>query len=277
MKFVRYSSIALAISIGFLPYTNADRRDVLGAHLNYGRGCPACHVSHTGTFRNCDGSVSSATMLWGEDVSSTYTSNGGDYLYAGVPAESPEKRGILVCLTCHTGNYAPAAMLKNSTYETLPYLVEDLGSIPTFTDKPFDESGKLLSEHPSGIDVHIRCGVALAWDCVERDGTLTMAGARSSRFAANYGFFLKQHSYAHQSVLVCTTCHNPHSMSLTDVEVQSESQVYPPGIYATKYFLRAPYAEGPPSRTSNQSAQFCRQCHADLSNEFNGSTAGTIL
>jgi len=28
---------------------------------------------------------------------------------------------------------------------------------------------------------------------------------------------------------------------------------------------------------SNQTAQFCRQCHADKSNEMNGSTASTVF
>ena len=277
MKLVRCLGIFGAILLGFAAHAAADRRDVLGAHLNYGRGCPACHVSHTSAVRNHEGAVSNAGMLWGEDVSSTYKSSDGKQLYADMPSESPEKRGILVCLTCHTGNYAPAAMMKNSVYEPLPHEFESNDAIPTFTDKAVDQSRNRLAEHPSGIGVHIGCGGAFAWDCLENHGTLTMTGAHSSKFAANYGFFLKQHSYAHQSVVVCTTCHNPHSMNMTDVSRQSASQVYPPGLYATKYFLRAPYGEGPPSRNSNQAAQFCRQCHAELSNELNGSTSGTIL
>lgn len=204
MRFLPYLSIVLAISVGTAAHVYAEERDVLGAHLNYGRGCSACHISHTAAFRDHNGSVSKATMLWGEDVSSTYRCNGADGFHAGDPAKSSEQRGALVCLTCHTGNYAPAAMLKNSIYEALPYKVDDPDSIPTFSDKPADESGKLLSRHPSGINVHIRCGGAQAWDCVERDGTMTMAGARSSRFAANYGFFLKQHSYGDERVVLCT-------------------------------------------------------------------------
>ena len=150
-------------------------------------------------------------------------------------------------------------------------------SVPTFIDEPSDQSGSRLSEHPSGVRVYIRCGGALAWDCIDDQGTLKMEGTQSAKFAANYGFFLKQHTYAHHSVVVCTTCHNPHSMNLTTVSGQSPSQVYPPGVYATKYFLRAPYDQGPPSPRSNQAAQFCRQCHAELSNELNGSTAGTAF
>ena len=57
--------------------------DVLGAHLNYGRGCAACHAPHSGALGNgylptatTVGGVSindvantGAVALWGEDVS----------------------------------------------------------------------------------------------------------------------------------------------------------------------------------------------------------------
>ena len=85
-------------------------------------------------------------------------------------------------------------------------------SVPTFIDEPSDQSGSRLSEHPSGVRVYIRCGGALAWDCIDDQGTLKMEGTQSAKFAANYGFFLKQHTYAHHSVVVCTTCHNPHDI-----------------------------------------------------------------
>jgi hypothetical protein len=51
----------------------------------------------------------------------------------------------------------------------------------------------------------------------------------------------------------------------------------PPGTYATTFFLRAPYNPNDTNPMSNQTAQFCRQCHADKSNEMNGSTAGTVF
>ena len=51
----------------------------------------------------------------------------------------------------------------------------------------------------------------------------------------------------------------------------------PPGTYATTFFLRAPYNPNDTNPMSNQTAQFCRQCHADKSNEMNGSTAGRVL
>ena len=52
--------------------------DVLGAHLNYGRGCVACHAPHSGASgngqaRNADPS-SGNIALWGEDVKREATS-----------------------------------------------------------------------------------------------------------------------------------------------------------------------------------------------------------
>src|SRR5947209_1917832 len=54
----------------------AGSTDVLGAHLNSGRGCTACHSPHSGPAGNGNarsGDPGSGThALWGEDVSSLY-------------------------------------------------------------------------------------------------------------------------------------------------------------------------------------------------------------
>src|SRR5579875_1878481 len=50
--------------------------DVLGAHLNYGRGCAACHAPHSGAYGNGNARTADATSgnvaLWGQDVASLY-------------------------------------------------------------------------------------------------------------------------------------------------------------------------------------------------------------
>src|ERR1700746_688615 len=50
--------------------------DVLGAHLNYGRGCAACHAPHSGAYGNGNAKTNDPTAgniaLWGEDVGSLY-------------------------------------------------------------------------------------------------------------------------------------------------------------------------------------------------------------
>jgi hypothetical protein len=92
----------------------------------------------------------------------------------------------------------------------------------------------------------------------------------------SYGYFVKPGVYNNKAVVVCTTCHDPHSMNVVTIGRNSNSGL-PPGTYTTMFFLRAPYNPNDANPMSNQTAQFCRQCHADKSNEMNGSTAGTVF
>src|SRR3569833_3211444 len=108
--------------------------DVLGAHLIYGRGCTACHAPHSGVYRNGNAKTSDSSSgnlaLWGEDVSSLYgktiTSGQSEHgsfvetLPGTMDASRPDTAGLLMCLSCHDGNYATGAMMKNVVYETLP-------------------------------------------------------------------------------------------------------------------------------------------------------------
>jgi hypothetical protein len=278
MKGILPITILCVVALTSAPSGSAQWKDFLGAHLNHGRGCLACHTAHSPSYRISDGTVSTKSMLWGEDVTSTYETQTGAPLISDAPPESTESRSVLVCLSCHSGNYAPPAMMKDTTYEKLPYTFAEIDSIPTFADKPAVNLGDSeLAHHPIGHSAKIGCGTTRGWDCLENDGLLKMAGPRSSQFAAHYGFFVHPQTEGSSSVVVCTTCQNPHSMNLTRVSGSTASDLFPPGVYPTKHFLRAPSGEGPLSRTSNLSAQFCRQCHANLSNEMNGSIAGTIL
>src|SRR5215472_14437600 len=113
----------------------APSTDVLGAHLNYGRGCAACHAPHSGAYGNGNAKTADTTSgnvaLWGEDVASLYgktiTSGSTDgstgfteVLPTSFTAGTPDVGGLLTCLSCHDGNYAQGAMMKNQVYETLP-------------------------------------------------------------------------------------------------------------------------------------------------------------
>jgi hypothetical protein len=189
-------------------------------------------------------------------------------------ANTPDASGMLTCLSCHDGNFAPAAMMKNKVYETLPATYGNQNSVPTLIASP--GTGSYISEHPMGLNVAIGCGGAENWDCTEANGIISMKGYNSSRFVSSYGFFVKPGVYNNTSVVVCTTCHDPHVMNVVTVNRNSNSGL-PPGNYATMFFLRAPYNPNDTNPMSNQTAQFCRQCHADKSNEMNGSTAGTIF
>lgn len=257
--------------------------DVLGAHLNYGRGCSACHSPHSGSSGNGHGGSSATgnTILWGEDVSGlfgkTITTGGGKFvevLPASLSANTPDVTGMLTCLGCHDGNIAPAAMMKNKVYENLPSTYGNHNAIPTMIVS--SGGGSDISEHPMGLTATVECGGTSGWDCTLAHGVISMHGTASSQFVSSYGFFVKPGVYNNKAVVVCTTCHNPHAMNVVKVSRDSNSGL-PAGNYTTMFFLRAPYNPNDTNPMSNQTAQFCRQCHADKSNEMNGSTARTTF
>jgi hypothetical protein len=261
--------------------------DVLGAHLNYGRGCTACHSPHSGANGNgsakTGGAASGNSMLWGENVSSLYgktiTTGGGNFvevLPASMSAATPDVAGMLTCLSCHDGNYATNSMMKNRVYEPLPSTYGNSNSIPTLLGSSASVAGSYINDHPMGLSARVSCGGSSGWDCTQSNGVISMKGAKSSRFVSNYGFFVKLGSYNNTSVVVCTTCHDPHLMNVVEVTRNSASGL-PAGAYATTFFLRAPYNPNDTNPMSNTTSQFCRQCHADKSNEMNGSSAGTVL
>jgi hypothetical protein len=260
--------------------------DVLGAHLNYGRGCTACHSPHSDANGNGNAkAVSTASgnvALWGEDASSLYgktiSTDGGKFvevLPASMSASTPDVAGMLTCLSCHDGNYASSSMMKNRVYENLPSTYGS-NAIPTLMGNSGSTAGSYLNDHPMGLSAKVSCGGSGNWDCNLANGVISMKGANSSRFVSNYGFFVKLGSYNNTAVVVCTTCHEPHVMNVVSITKSSASGMAA-GNYATMFFLRAPYNPNDTNPLSNQTSQFCRQCHADKSNEMNGSTAGTVL
>ena len=260
--------------------------DILGAHLNYGRGCTACHTPHSGASGNGTAQStagSGAPALWGVDASGLYgktiTSGGGSYvevLPESMTANTPDVAGMLVCLSCHDGNYASNTMMKNRLYETLPATYGTSNTIPTLLGRSVSGAASYINEHPVGLSAKMNCGGPTNWDCSQSNGVISMNGSNSKKFVANYGFFVQPASYNNSAVVLCTTCHDPHAMNVVTIVPGSNSGL-PPGNYATMFFLRAPYNPNDPNPMSNQTAQFCRQCHADKSNEMNGGTAATVF
>src|ERR1700751_4059675 len=137
----------------------APATDVLGAHLNYGRGCAACHAPHSGAFGNGHAKTADTTSgniaLWGQDVSSlvgkTITSGSTDgstgyvdVLPAFTGTVTPDGPGMLLCLSCHDGNYATGAMMKNKVYETLPSSYGTHNDIPTLLGNDNTTTGQYL-------------------------------------------------------------------------------------------------------------------------------------
>jgi len=96
-----------------------------------------------------------------------------------------------------------------------------------------------------------------------------MNGANSSQFLKNYGFFVSLTAYNNTAVVTCTSCHNQHLMNVA--KVTSSNSGLTPGNYATMFFIIGPYNPASGTANSNQTAQFCRQCHGGEANESNGS------
>jgi hypothetical protein len=265
--------------------------DVLGAHLNYGRGCAACHAPHSGAYGNGNAKTNDPTAgniaLWGEDVGSLYgktiTTGQSEHgtaievLPTSLSAGTPDVAGVLMCLSCHDGNYASGAMMKNKVYETLPSTYGTLNTIPTLLGNDGSTVGNYLNDHPVGLNAVMTCGGTYDWDCtISATGTVQMTGAASSKFVTNYGFFVKPAAYANQPTVMCTTCHNQHVMDVVKV-TNGKNTGLATGTYATMFFVRAPYNPASTTAGSNQTAQFCRQCHGAEANEMAGSTAGTTF
>ncbi len=265
--------------------------DVLGAHLNYGRGCAACHAPHSGAYGNGNAKTADPTSgnlaLWGEDVTSLYgqtittgQSEHGNYvevLPTSMTAGTPDVAGVLMCLSCHDGNYATGAMMQNKVYETLPASYGNQNFIPTLLGRDGTTTGNYLNDHPVGLNAVMTCGGTYDWDCsIDGTGKVLMTGTASAKFVTNYGFFVSPGVYNAKPVVMCTTCHNQHLMNVVKVTNGPKSGL-PSGTYATMFFIRAPYNPASATAGSNQTAQFCRQCHGGEANEMNGSTAVTTF
>jgi hypothetical protein len=269
----------------------APATDVLGAHLNYGRGCAGCHAPHSGAYGNGAAKTADAnsgsSILWGEDVGSLYgktlqfagvngTSSTTETLPINMTVGTPDVNGLLTCLSCHDGNLAEGAMMKNQVYETLPATYGTYNTVPTLLGNDGSTKGNYLNDHPVGLNATMSCTGQYNWDCtITAAGAVQMTGPNSSRFVTNYGFFVKPGVYNNTPVVVCTTCHNQHLMNVVNVTAKNSGQA--PGPYATMFFLVGPYNPASGTAGSNQTAQFCRQCHGGEANESNGGTAGTIF
>ena len=294
MKKVLFIALLLLASAGFAAAQigAAPSTDVLGAHLNYGRGCAACHAPHSGVYGNGNAKTADASAgtvaLWGEDLGSLYgkplqfgSTNGTtgylETLPTSLTAGTPDVSGVLMCLSCHDGNYATGAMMKNRVYETLPATYGGYNAIPTLLANDGTTSGNYLNDHPVGLNAVMGCGGQYNWDCtISATGAVQMTGANSSRFVTNYGFFVSPGTYNNTPVVLCTTCHNQHLMNVVKVTTGTKSGL-PSGNYATMFFIRAPYNPASGTAGSNQTAQFCRQCHGGEANESNGGTAVTTF
>jgi hypothetical protein len=279
--------------------------DVLGAHLNYGRGCAGCHAPHNGAYGNGGAKTtdlsSGQSILWGQDVASLYgqtilsggVAGRGNYsetLPTSMGGSSPDVNGLITCLSCHDGNYATGAMMKNQVYESLPSTYGTFNKVPTLLGvAPGGGAPSYLQDHPVGLNAKVSCVGQYNWDCTQSatTGAISMNGPNSSKFVTNYGFFTQPTAYqpptptggtapAPVAVVVCTTCHNQHLMNVVKV-TNGPNTGLTSGYYNTMFFINAPYNPASGNTGSNQTAQFCRQCHGGEANESNNGTAVTTF
>src|SRR5271166_4212125 len=64
-------AVAVVFTMSAVAQIQAPTSDVLGAHLNYGRGCAACHAPHSGALGNGIATSDPNTgndALWGQNV-----------------------------------------------------------------------------------------------------------------------------------------------------------------------------------------------------------------
>lgn len=278
--FVSLMILALAGFAAAQQYGNGGvTSDVLGAHLNYGRGCAACHAPHSGAYGNGAAKKFDAAAgdvaLWGQDVASLYGQTlvfgGGGYtesLPTSLSGTAPDVLGLITCLSCHDGNYAQGAMMKNQVYETLPATYGTYNKIPTLIGNDGTGVGNYLNDHPVGLNATVSCSGQWNWDCTETNGVISMNGTNSSQFVKNYGWFVSLSAYNNTAVVTCTSCHNQHLMNV--VKVTASNSGMSAGYYQTMFFIRGPYNPGDSNASTNQTAQFCRSCHGGEANESNG-------
>ena len=272
--------------------------DVLGAHLNYGRGCAACHAPHSGARGNgytTADTTAGNIALWGQDPSALYgqTIKSGQFDFGmsysqtfanGLIPNTPATTNLLLCLSCHDGNLAKGSMMKGVIYESVAGSAgygTNAANIPTVLGNDGSTAGNYLNDHPVGDTATVGCGAPYNWDCTISATGVIAPGPNMTKFIGNYGFFVEPVASAasgNKPAVYCTTCHNQHVMNIfapANNNVVGTTGLT--GYYTTMFFLRGPYNSTSTTAGSNQTAQFCRQCHGGEANESNGSTAVTTF
>lgn len=293
--------VAMAASLAFALPGPDQTKDVLGAHLVYGRGCAACHVPHSGPYGNGgtsslnDGSAGNIA-LWGQDMAPLYgqtlsfgdgtdytitlpnTSNsnvtvGGSTIPAVVGADHKTPGwSTMACLSCHDGNIAKSAFMTGSTVETVT-INGSAFNPPTLLGHDGAGDGNYHNDHPIGPEAMVGCGT-WDWDCTFNSGTGAYTiGANQTVFAANYmnpvsGILRStvKGGGATGNYVVCTTCHDQHSMNAYKATIGNGGTATTQYVKTT-FFLRGYYDS---STGGNNTAQFCRQCHGAEANEMHG-------
>jgi hypothetical protein len=221
-----------------------------------------------------------------------------------------DMRGIVMCLACHDGAVAKGAMMQNWAFE------EQIGALPTSygiakiptllgadgtTNLGSSSAGNYNNDHPIGSSATISAvlgtyynnatnGLVYTQNATTFSITSVVAAGQYAKFIASYGapaLMKGAHSYgtpvntAGVPYVVCTTCHDQHSMNVYSVVGGTNTIAgNSTGTYAKYFFINGPYNPNTvnvPLGTAASTTQFCRQCHFGESNEANGGTLPTTF
>ena len=231
------------------------------------------------------------TLKQGDGISAT----GRKSFQTTLPAASqfasmPEEiAGIMMCLSCHDGNIAKGAMMTNKSYEQgaglLPASAYGPNPIPTLLGLDGTTAGNYYNDHLVGPQATLGA-VGVAGNFVYAVGGCTFHGVagdclKIAQIAADYQVFASHYgapsniSNGHRSpvalpdsnpadaYVLCTTCHNPHSMYTANANADAPIANQAKASYTTYFFVAAPYNPGsnPSAAQSSSTTQFCRQCH----------------
>jgi hypothetical protein len=266
--------------------------------------------------------------LWGQtfdfsDISNTGSSN--KYLLTTAANGNPtamtaqqyaDMRGVVMCLACHDGVVAKGAMMQNWAFE------EQIGALPSSYGKAKiptllgadggiaqgsnSDGGNYNNDHPIGESATLSAVLGsyygdavngITWTVAAGAITNISVAGQYQQFVASYGapvLFEGAHSFgtpvnaSNVPYVVCTTCHDQHSMNVYAVVGDPAKHVGPgnniagnaSGTYQKYFFINGPYNPNTvnvPLGYAASTTQFCRQCHFGESNEANGGTLPTVF
>ena len=168
---------------------------------------------------------------------------------------------------------------------------------PTKASRP--TAGDYNNDHPIGESATISAVLGTYYNNATNglNYTITNGAITAITYAGQYAQFVTSygapvllkgaHSYgtpvnaANVPYVVCTTCHDQHSMNVYSV-VGAGNPIAgnATGTYAKYFFINAPYNPDTvniPLGSAASTTQFCRQCHFGESNEANGGTLPTVF
>jgi hypothetical protein len=249
--------------------------------------------------------------LWGTDVTAimgatiTFDAGDGGQVIPWSPSTTgfkndPLFKDVATCLSCHDGNVSKGAMMVGQSWEQLQGTLPagyGSGKIPTLLGNDGNAAGDYSNDHPLGPGSGKESGDGATINASDLSGevgteiALTVSGTgrvtvgaitgKYAQFVADYGapqlnrwVALNGDTDPQDLFIVCTTCHDQHSMVAYQSGNHGAVPIVGAGTYQTYFFVAAPYNAGAPyDKTHAPSTdQFCRQCHFPQSNESYGAT-----